>query len=184
MVYRFTFISDEDDAFVRIIDVDSEATFFDLHKAIQKSVNFNDEQITSFFLCNDNWEKGQEITLIEMDSSSEYDNLVMDSTRIEEIISEESQKIFYVFDPLFERGFYGELTEIIIGKTLAQPQCVQAEGDAPVQMMEVDVLAGMDKTSGFDADFYGDSDYDVDELDEEGFGGMEDFESFQDDSMY
>ena len=51
-------------------------------------------------------------------------------------------------------------------------------------MMEVDVLAGMDKTSGFDADFYGDSDYDVDELDEEGFGGMEDFESFQDDSMY
>ncbi|MBO7233909.1 MAG: hypothetical protein J6V13_02845 [Paludibacteraceae bacterium] len=184
MVYRFTFISDEDDAFVRIIDVDSEATFFDLHKAIQKSVNFNDEQITSFFLCNDNWEKGQEITLIEMDSSSEYDNLVMDSTRIEEFISEESQKIFYVFDSLFERGFYGELTEIITGKTLAQPQCVQAEGDAPVQMMEVDVLAGMDKTSGFDADFYGDSDYDVDELDEEGFGGMEDFESFQDDSMY
>ena len=38
MVYRFTFISDEDDAFVRIIDADSEATFFDLHKAIQKSV--------------------------------------------------------------------------------------------------------------------------------------------------
>ncbi len=184
MVYRFTFISDEDDAFVRIIDVDSEATFLDLHKAIQQSVNFNDEQITSFFLCNDNWEKGQEITLIEMDSSSEYDNLVMDTTRIEEFFSEESQKLFYVFDPLFERGFYGELTEIITGKTLATPQCVQAAGEAPAQMIEDDVLVGLDKSTGFDADFYGDSDYDTDELDEEGFGGMEDFDSYQEDSMY
>lgn len=184
MVYRFTFISDEDDAFVRIIDADSEATFFDLHKAIQKSVNYNDEQITSFFLCNDNWEKGQEITLIEMDSSSEYDNLVMDTTKLEELLSEESQKVFYVFDPLFERGFYGELTEIITGKTLDAPQCVQAEGKAPVQMMEDDVLVTMDKGGGFDADFYGDSDFDLDELDEDGFGGMEDLDAFQEDSMY
>lgn len=184
MVYRFTFITDEDDAFVRIIDVDSEATFFDLHKAIQASVQYNDEQITSFFLCNDNWEKGQEITLIEMDSSSEYDNLVMDSTRLEEFLSEETQKIFYVFDPLFERGFYGELTEIITGKSLSEPKCVQAEGDAPAQMMEDDVLSAVDKNSGFDMDFYGDSDFDMDELDEDGFGGMEDSGAYQDDSMY
>ena len=51
MVYRFTFISDEDDAFVRIIDVDSEATFFDLHKAIQKSVK------ESFVGDGEDWEK-------------------------------------------------------------------------------------------------------------------------------
>lgn len=184
MVYRFTFITDEDDAFVRIIDIDSDATFLDLHKAIQSSVQYNDEQITSFFLCNDNWEKGQEITLIEMDSSSEYDNLVMDSTKLEEFLSEETQKIFYVFDPLFERGFYGELTEIITGKSLAEPKCVQAEGEAPLQMMEDDILVGVDKNTGFDADFYGDSDFDMDELDEDGFGGMEDANAFQDDSMY
>jgi len=37
MVYRFTIISDEVDDFVREIQIDSEATFQDLHEAILKN---------------------------------------------------------------------------------------------------------------------------------------------------
>ena len=78
MIYKFTVLSDEIDNFVRIIKIDPEATFLDLHNAILKSVNYEANQMTSFFICSDDWEKGQEVTLIEMDSSSEYDNLVME----------------------------------------------------------------------------------------------------------
>lgn len=173
MIYRFTFVSDEDDTFLRIIDVDSEATFFDLHKAVLDSVGYNEEQITSFFLCNDNWEKGQEITLVEMESSPEYDNLVMDDTRLDELISDEKQKLFYVFDPMFERGFYGELSEIITGKSLEHPKCVTAEGEAPRQTMdEQDIAPVVKNANNIDEDFYGDEDFDLDELDEEGFQDM------------
>ena len=37
MIFRFTIISDEVDDFVREIQVDPDATFFDLHEAILKS---------------------------------------------------------------------------------------------------------------------------------------------------
>ena len=37
MIYRFTIISDEVDDFVREIQIDPEATFYDFHEAILKS---------------------------------------------------------------------------------------------------------------------------------------------------
>ena len=40
MIYRFTIISDEVDDFVREIQIDPEATFFDLHEAILKAANY------------------------------------------------------------------------------------------------------------------------------------------------
>ena len=57
MVYKFRILSDEVDAFVREIAIDSEATFLDLHKAILESVDYTPDQMSSFFLCNDDWEK-------------------------------------------------------------------------------------------------------------------------------
>lgn len=62
MIYRFTIISDEVDDFVREIQIDPEATFFDLHEAILKAANYTNDQMTSFFICDDDWEKEKEIT--------------------------------------------------------------------------------------------------------------------------
>ena len=53
MIYRFTIISDEVDDFVREIQIDPEATFFDLHEAILKSVGYANDKMTYFFICND-----------------------------------------------------------------------------------------------------------------------------------
>lgn len=182
MVYRFTFVSDEDDAFTRIIDIESDATFLQLHNALQKCTSYKNDQMASFFICNDEWEKGQEITLIEMDSSSEYDNLVMEDTKLEELLSEEKQKIYYMFDMLFDRGFYGELSEIITGKTLHEAVCVQSEGKAPRQTMDESDLTQLEKSTQLDSDFYGDSEFELDELDEEGFSDLNFDEQFSDEN--
>jgi len=82
MVYRFTIISDEVDDFMREIKIDSEATFFDFHKAILKSVDYKDDQMTSFFICDEDWEKEQEITLEDMGSGSDEDTWLMKETRL------------------------------------------------------------------------------------------------------
>ena len=171
MVYQFTILSDENDDFLRIINISAEDTFFELHEAILKSVNYSQDQITSFFLCSNGWEREQEITLMEMDVASEYDNLVMDSTILEDYITDEGQRLQYVFDMMFDRAFFIELTEIITGKTLPEAVCVKKIGDAPEQILTEEQQVIVTKTI-LDDDFYGDDDFDMDELDAEGFGDV------------
>lgn len=93
MVYKFRIISDEVDDFLREIKIDSEASFYDLHEAILKCCKYKDDQMTSFFICDDDWEKETEITLEDMGSgSSEEDTYVMKDTRLSELLEEEKQK--------------------------------------------------------------------------------------------
>ena len=180
MIYRFTLMCDEVDNFKRIFEADSEATFLQFHNAILESVGYPDDQMTSFFICNDRWEKEQEVTLMEMESTYEYDNMVMESTRLSELLTEEKQKLIYVFDPMFERNFFGELTAILHGKNLEGVQCVEKKGKAPVQLQtEDDLMSSLNATPDIDEDFYGDSEYDLDELDPDGYGDL----SFDDNSI-
>lgn len=179
MVYKFTILSDEVDNFVRVITIDSEATFFDLHDAILESVNYEKNQMTTFFMCSDSWEKGQEVTLVEMESSSEYDNLVMEDTKLEELLVDEHQKLLYVFDMMSDRVFFMELTDIIPRKNMEKAVCISSEGDAPTQILADDGLTVVPKAS-LDENFYGDEDFELDELDEEGFGEM----NFDDSSLF
>ena len=85
MVYKFRIISDEVDDFIREIKIDSDASFYDLHEAILKCTGYKDDQMTSFFICDDDWEKEIEITLEDMGGgSSEEDTFVMKDTRLSE----------------------------------------------------------------------------------------------------
>ena len=179
MVYKFTLISDEVDDFVRVISIDSEATFFDLHNAILESVKYDKNQMTSFFICSDDWEKGQEVTLIEMDSSSEYDNLIMEDTPLEELLVDEKQKLLYVFDLISDRAFFIELTEIIPRKDLKIPLCLSSKGKAPEQIISEEAVDLSHKIT-IDENFYGDQEFNADELDEEGYGDL----NFDDSALF
>ena len=136
MVFRFILLSDEADDFMREIHIGSEATFLELNDAILDSVGYAKDQMTSFFTCNDYWEREQEITLMEMDTSSEYDNLTMPETKLEELLSDDGQKLAFIFDCLNERAFYMELKEIIPGKNLERAVCKAAKGEAPAQVLD------------------------------------------------
>lgn len=184
MIYRITFSCEEGEDFRRVFEADSEATFLELHKAILDSVKFKDDQMTSFFMCNDRWEKEQEVTLIEMGSSFEFDNMTMAQTRLSELIEEQGQRMIYIFDPMFERYFFGSVREIKPG-TMEGVKCVEKKGKAPVQLHTEDPLMGIVGKDGkadweSDEDFYGDSQYDEGDLDMEGFQDL----SFEDGSMF
>ena len=170
MVYRFTIISDEVDDFIREIQIDSEATFFELHEALLQAAKSNDAQMTSFFTCDEDWEKEQEITLEDMGSSSEEDSYIMRETRLSELLEDEKQKMLYVFDPLTERVFFIELSEIIYGKDIDKAVCTRKEGIAPKQTVDFDeMLAASGTNLDLDENFYGDQDFDMEDFDPEGF---------------
>ena len=98
MIYRFTIISDEVDDFVREIQIDPEATFFDLHEAILKAANYTNDQMTSFFICDDDWEKEKEITedqlkTLEKDIQKVTDDAV---NKIDSMIAEKEKELLTV----------------------------------------------------------------------------------------
>lgn len=182
MVYKFRIISDEVEDFYREIDIDADATFLDLHKAILQSVNYKDDQMTSFFTCDDDWEKETEITLEDMgNSSSDVDVYIMAETPLSELLEDEKQKLVYVFDPLTERVFFMELSQIITGKTLAQAKLVKRAGEAPKQTIDFEEQANLNTNFDSGENFYGDEAFDVEDFDAEGFDIPLDNASFDED---
>src|SRR5215470_12458397 len=112
MIYCFVLISDEVNNFRRDITIDSDATFFQLHEVILSSVNYTKDQLTSFFICNDeDWSRETEIILTDMELPSNEDIYVMDSCRLSEFLNKEEQKLVYIFDQLNDRCFFIELRE-------------------------------------------------------------------------
>ncbi len=178
MVFRFLILSDEVDDFKREIQISSEATFLELNDAILDSVGYTKDQMASFFICDDDWSKKTEITLVEMDTSSDEDNYIMENTHLDELLEDEHQKLLYVFDYMTDRAFFMELREIIPNKDLDKAVCTKSKGVPPSQQMSIDEfdnkLTASSSISDLDADFYGDSEYDPDELDSDGFGGYND----------
>lgn len=174
MIFRFLILSDEVDDFIREIKIDSEATFMDLHNTIIDSVGYTKDQMTSFFICDDDWSKKTEITLVDMGTSSEEDSFIMENTRLDEFLEDEDQKLLYVFDYLTERAFFMELKEIILGETLKKPVCSRSEGLPPQQTINFEEADTKNTVSDLlGEDFYGDSEYDADELDSSGFEGLD-----------
>ena len=164
MVYKFLLLSDEVDNFKREIQINSQATFFDFHNEILKATGYDENQLYSFFICGDDWSKQTEITLIEMDTSSEEDCFIMEQTPLEELLEEEQQKLIYVFDQLSERVFFIELREIITGKELKEAMCSKSVGVPPQQFVDFDIAAS-DISSDLGEDFYGDDAYNEEDLD-------------------
>lgn len=180
MIFRFTLISDEVEDFIREYKIDADATFYDLHQIILNSCQYENDQITSFFLCNEEWEREQEVVLEDMGtSSSDEDLYVMRNTLLSELLEEEKQRLVYVFDLLNERMFFMELTEIIFGEQLEQPVCSRQHGEPPLQHPDNDFDAVVPAVDGkgkmdLDEDFYGDDSFDNEEFDPEGFDFTED----------
>lgn len=177
MVYRFKIISDEVENFSREIEIDADANFLILRNAILDSVGYTKDELSSFFLCDDSWEKREEITLEDMGSDSDEDIWIMEDTHINELVEDEGQRLILVFDYMTDRCFFMELKKIIPHKTLMDPLCTSKVGKAPKQHIDLDEfdlatekrIAAENAT--LDMDFLESDGYNEDELPE----GIEEF---------
>lgn len=179
MVYKFRLVSDEVDNFRREIDIDADASFLTLRNAICDSVSFDKNQMSSFFLCDDGWEKDKEITLEDMGSDSSEDVYLMEESIISDFIEEEGQRLIFVFDYMTDRCFFIELKRTEPGKNLQDPVCSLSMGKAPAQFVDldefdakIDAKAAAAATADLDEEFYGTEEFNADEFDAEGFDEM------------
>lgn len=157
---------------MREIKIDSDATFLDLHELIIKSCGYKDDQLTSFTICENGWEKGQEITMEVMDTDSYEDSFIMAETELSEFLEDEKQHLLYTFDPLADRVFFIELSEVITGKSLKEGTVSKSYGDAPQQMLDFDEMFNANPIQNGnvfdeDDDFFGDG-IDQEDIDLEG----------------
>lgn len=179
MVYRFKLVSDEVSNFSREIEADSENTFLQLRNAILDSVDFTKDELDSFFLCDEDWQKQDEITLEDMgDSSSDRDLWLMDDTPLSELIEEEGQRLIFEFDYMTQRSFFMELKEIYPTRHLSDPVCTLKKGKGPKQAVNLDEFEkkidakAAEKIEDYDIDIYPADEFDAEDL-EDGYDIMD-----------
>lgn len=184
MVYHFAILSDEVEDFRREIDIDAEATFRELHDALLKTCEYKADQMTSFFLCADDWSKDMEITMVDMfEGETRTDEFgrgaretrVMDRTHLDDVLSTEpGDKLMFLFDPMCERHLYMQVKAVEAKRHLVVPVVTLSQGKAPKQTEDIDKLVrGLDEEA---AGMYGDDDWDPSEIDAEGYQSLDDIE--------
>ena len=62
----------EDDIFIDIL-IPIENSFLTLHKIMLESFNLNEMEMVSFYLSNEEWDKGEEIPLFKMGNEEGFD---------------------------------------------------------------------------------------------------------------
>jgi hypothetical protein len=138
-LYRFRVTFEDYDDVSRDIDVKSNQTFEDLHKAIHQSTGYNPEYPSSFYISNDQWIKGEEITYLPNQKRIDRKIPLMENIKLSSFIDDPHQKFYYTFN--FDRpfDFHVELMKIILEDTpgTTYPAVVRSVGEAPKQFGNV-----------------------------------------------
>jgi len=143
-VYRFRLLYEDQEDFLRDFDILSSQTFTDFHNLIRQSVELPGNELASFFVCDRNWRKKREITLLnmqnEIEEEDDYDARrgpkpfkmpvsEMHKVRIKDIIDDPHQRLLYEYDFLNPKVFFIELTRILeAGNKEQYPYCVKSAG--------------------------------------------------------
>ena len=112
----------------RRIEIAADHTLLDLHRAIQKAYNFDDDHLYSFFMDGRAWSYERFV------SPYEEEGPWVDDVRIGELGLFIGQNILYLFDYGDEWHFRVELEEIRTeGRKPREPKIIEKKGEAPEQ---------------------------------------------------
>ena len=148
MVFKFRIISDRVEDFALHIDADANNTFFELHEAIQDECKYDPSELSTFFLADEEWDKGLEVMMFPNKLSKQNPALLMKNTALGDYLKAKEDKLIYVFDVINQKSLYIELNEIVMEKKLNKPNVIYNKGMAPVQSTSIrynaDLLADQD----------------------------------------
>lgn len=147
-VYRFRIVFEDQEDVVREIEVQGKQSFGDLHRSIQEAIGFDNSKDASFYMSDDYWRKGQEITNRKLQEDDEDEDdyrgrkkpkpKPMNTSRVASFIDDPHQKIVYEFDPAVKWTFLMELVRIDNEEPKAvYPRTVKSQGVAPRQYKNV-----------------------------------------------
>lgn len=143
MIYRFRVIldNDTDEDVFRDLEIQETDTLEDLHNIITQSFGFDGTEMASFYISDDTWEQGEEISLFDL--SEDNSARLMNETLINDVVHEVQPKLIYVYDFFSMWTFFVELAEIVeeaAGTSYPNVMFVkgQVPDDAPQKLFEAD----------------------------------------------
>ncbi|WP_010522919.1 IS1096 element passenger TnpR family protein [Aquimarina agarivorans] len=131
MIYRFRVILDTEEDVFRDLEIEQTATAEEFHNSITQAFGFDGTEMASFYISNEQWDQGDEISLFDMSDGNSPARL-MNETRLEDIASEKQTRLIYIYDFLSMWTFMVELAEIATpeaGRTY--PNLMFAHGELP-----------------------------------------------------
>ncbi|MFN9799956.1 MAG: IS1096 element passenger TnpR family protein [Bacteroidota bacterium] len=167
-IFKLRVIMDTEQDVFRDVEIETTATFEELHRAILDAFDFEEGEMASFYMSNENWEKGLEIPLMDMKQGEAAAAVSMSNTAIGDMVGKPADKVLYVYDFLRMWIFYIELIEIKKDTpSTIDPRLSLVYGDAPAQDSKEMDLFGQE----FSAE-------DMDEFNSAGGGDDEDDDEF------
>ena len=163
MIFRFRVVLDNDtkEDIFRDIEIRDTDTLEDLHNGITQSFGFDGSEMASFYISDDEWNQGEEISLFDM-SEGGSDIQLMSQTILNSAVTENRTKLIYVYDFLSMWTFMVELGEVVEeAQGTDYPNLLfvhgQVPGEAPEKVFEAE--GGEDPFDEFE-DGYSNDDYD------------------------
>ncbi|MFN5415410.1 MAG: IS1096 element passenger TnpR family protein [Flavobacteriia bacterium] len=174
--FRVLLDTEQESEIFRDILVDENDNFESFYHAIISSFRFEGNQMASFYMSNDEWDKGHEISLMDMnygDEAIDEKASVMSSAILRDFMEVSDQKVILVYDFMRMWIFLIELIERV-DKQISIPETLLAVGMAPPEDSRIVNL----EDEGDEFDSLGDEFEDEDDI----YG--DDFEDGYDDEDY
>lgn len=134
-IFHFRILMDNAPDVFRDIEIRENSSFLELHDTIMKAFSFSGMEMASFYASNNDWDKGEEIALMDMmDDIGAEPVRAMSDTLLSEMMEEEGSKMLYLYDFMRMWIFYVELVSIQQEREGAEyPEVVLLVGNAPLE---------------------------------------------------
>lgn len=140
MIFKFRMISGDEKAFLREYEMPSNETFLSFHKFLQSDLEYDPSQLASFFITDEQWNKGLELTLIDMENDAGPAAIPMESVKLSDLLKNKKDRLLYVFDIFSDRCYFIELSDISQPQPdVKYPRCKTAVGTPPEQLVLGDI---------------------------------------------
>ncbi len=131
MIYKIRIILDAQEDIFRDIEIDASNSMEEFHNAIAQSFGFLGNEMASFYTCDDEWVQDEEIALFDM-SENGSDVKLMNETFLEDVMTEKTPKLIYVYDFLSMWTFFVELADIVEHESgVTYPNLLFSFGELP-----------------------------------------------------
>ena len=164
MIYRFRVILDTEEDVFRDLEIDQNDTLEVFHNCITQAFGFEGNEMASFYVSNEQWDQGEEISLFDMSDGNSPVRL-MNETSLDSVTHERQTRMIYVYDFLSMWTFMVELAEVAAPEAGREyPNLMFSHGELPDSAPDKNFEAEDDGFGG-----HNDDDLDVDDYDDLGF---------------
>ncbi|RYC53270.1 IS1096 element passenger TnpR family protein [Flagellimonas olearia] len=162
MIYKIRIILDAEEDIFRDIEIEDNNTLEEFHNAITQAFGFEGGEMASFYTCDEEWNQDEEIALFDM-SENGSDVRLMNETALDDVMTEKTPKMIYVYDFFSMWTFFVELADIVDKEDgRIYPNVLFSFGELPDSPPEKKFESDPDASVDFDnlLDSYDDMDFD------------------------